>query len=118
MPAATRASPWTNLPLKLGVGAAACDQPRPAQLGQDLGVNLVLPERRLIALQPQLPQPSRDIHKRPMGMVIACQSCQSDKSKANNPSTATTLDPSVPYIFTAAVGQVLPSRLPGHYVCC
>ena len=27
------------------------------QLGQDLGVNLVLPERLLIALQPQLPQP-------------------------------------------------------------
>ena len=35
------------------------------QLGQDLGVNLVLPERLLVALQPQLPQPSRDVHKRP-----------------------------------------------------
>ena len=41
------------------------------QLGQDLGVNLVLPERLLVALQPQLPQPSRDVHKpSPMGMVI------------------------------------------------
>ena len=36
-----------------------------SQLGQDLGVNLVLPERLLIALQPQLPQPSRDVHEPP-----------------------------------------------------
>jgi hypothetical protein len=36
-----------------------------SQLRQDLGVNLVLPERLLVALQPQLPQPSRDVHKRP-----------------------------------------------------
>jgi hypothetical protein len=36
-----------------------------SQLGQDLGVNLVLPERLLVALQPQLPQPSRDVHKSP-----------------------------------------------------
>jgi hypothetical protein len=33
-----------------------------SQLGQDLGVNLVLPEGLLVALQPQLPQPSRYVH--------------------------------------------------------
>ena len=32
------------------------------QLGQDLGVDRVLAERLLVALQPQIPQPSRDIH--------------------------------------------------------
>ena len=45
-----------------------------SQLGQDACVNLVVPERLLIALQPQLPQPTRDIHEpSPMGMVIAGQ---------------------------------------------
>ena len=33
-----------------------------SQLGQDLGVNLVLPERRLVAPQPQLAQPRRNVH--------------------------------------------------------
>ena len=33
-----------------------------SQLGQNLGVNLVLPERRLVALQPQLAQPRRNVH--------------------------------------------------------
>ena len=35
------------------------------QFGQDLGLDLVVLERLRVALQPQLPQPSRDVHKRP-----------------------------------------------------
>jgi hypothetical protein len=34
-------------------------------LWQNLGVNLNLSERRLVALQPQLLQPSRDVHGAP-----------------------------------------------------
>ena len=32
------------------------------QLRQDVGRDVVVPERRLVTLQPQLPQPSRDVH--------------------------------------------------------
>jgi hypothetical protein len=42
-----------------------------SQLGQDLGVNLVLPERLLIALQTKISQPSRDVHDVPSAIVIA-----------------------------------------------
>ena len=36
-----------------------------SQLSQDLGLDFAIPEHLRIALQPQLTQPSRNIHKRP-----------------------------------------------------
>ena len=42
-----------------------------SQLGQDLGVNLVFPERLFVALKPQLPQPSRNVHGRPNGAAYS-----------------------------------------------
>ena len=61
------------------------------QLGQDLGVNLVLPKRLLVALQPQLPQPSRDVHKRPSsGGDRVANSYQSDGSEGHESVTSGT----------------------------
>jgi hypothetical protein len=41
-----------------------------SELGQDLGVNLVLPERLLVALQTKPVQPNRDIHGVPHDAII------------------------------------------------
>ncbi len=57
------------------------------QLGQNRGVNLIFPERLLVALQTKLPQPSCDVHDVPIGMVIGGESYQSDGSEAINPSS-------------------------------
>jgi hypothetical protein len=63
-----------------------------SQFGQDLGVNLVLPERLLVALQPQLAQPKRDVHGVPSwGWVIGPQRYQSDGWEATKPFAATML---------------------------
>ena len=46
-----------------------------------------VPKRLLVALQPQLPQPSRDVHKRPSsGGDRVANSYQNDGSEAMNPS--------------------------------
>ena len=51
-----------------------------SQLAQDLDLNLVLPKRIFIALQPQLPQPSGDFHGIPRALGIALRKLPEERS--------------------------------------
>ena len=62
-----------------------------SQLGQNPGINLVVPECLLVALQPQLLQPSRDVHGIPHGVGHCRKRYQSGGSEATNSFAATTL---------------------------
>ena len=51
-----------------------------SQLGQNIGSNLILPERLLIALQAQLPQPCQDVHR------VPSQAIKSARAKVIRPT--------------------------------
>jgi len=55
------------------------------QVRQDVGVNVTVAEPLLVALQPELPQPSRDVHAVPHAMVTAKHSYPSAGSGASDP---------------------------------
>jgi hypothetical protein len=56
------------------------------QVGQHFGIDVVIPKRVFVALQPQLPQPRRNVHGVPRKAIeIGTRHYQDDARRATDP---------------------------------